>query len=66
MRAAVAHRHAEALRRAEDDIRTLFARRRQQYQCHKISGDADNDFAGFEFGHQRAVVMHFAGGAHLL
>jgi hypothetical protein len=66
VRAAVAHRHAEALGGAEDDIRALFARRGQQNQRHKIGGDADNHFARFQLGDQFAVVVNFAGGAHLL
>ena len=66
VRSAVAHRHAETLGRAEYNIRTLFARSRQQHQRHKISGNADHHFAGFQLGNQCAVIMHFAGGTHLL
>ncbi len=64
MRAAVAHRHAEALGGTEDDIRALLARRRQQHQRHKVGSDADNHFARFQLGDQFAVIVDFAGGAH--
>ena len=66
VRAAVAHRHAEALGGAEDDIRALLARRRQQHQRHKVGSDADYHFARFQLGDQFAVIVDFAGGAHLL
>ncbi len=66
VRAAVAHRYAKALGRAEDDVRALFARRRKQHQRHKIGRHADHDFARFQLGNQCAVVVHFTGGAHLL
>ena len=66
VRAAVAHRYAEALRRAENDIRALFARCSQQYQRHKVGSDADHYFTGFQLSHQGAVVVHFTGGANLL
>lgn len=66
MRAAVAHRHAEALGGTENDIRALLARRRQQHQRHKVGGDTDNHFARFQLGDQFAVIVDFAGGAHLL
>ena len=66
VRAAVAHRHAEALGGTENDIRALLARRRQQHQRHKVGGDADNHFARFQLGDQFAVIVDFAGGAHLL
>ena len=41
MRAAVAHRHAEALRRADGDIRAHRPRRAQQHQGEKIGADRD-------------------------
>ena len=66
MRAAVAHWHAEALGGTENDIRALLARRRQQHQRHKVGSDADNHFARFQLGDQFAVIVDFAGGAHLL
>ena len=45
MRAAVAHRHAETLRGAENNIGTLLARRGQVHQRHQVGGNADHDFA---------------------
>jgi hypothetical protein len=66
VRAAVAHRHAKTLGGAEDDISPLFARCGQQNQRHEVRGDADHDFARFQLGDQLAVIMNFAGGAHLL
>ena len=41
VRSAVAHRHAEALRVADDDIGAPFARRRQQRQCEEIGRHAE-------------------------
>lgn len=66
MRATVPHRYAEALRRAENNVRALFARSRQQHQRHKIGGDADHNFTGFQLSNQCAVVVNFARGAYLL
>lgn len=66
MRATVPHRYAEALRRAENNVRALFTRRGKQHQRHKIGGDADHNFTGFEFANQRAVIVNFARGANLL
>ncbi len=66
VRAAVAHRHAEALGRAEDDIRPLLAWCGQQYQRHKVCRYAHHNLACFQLAYQRAVVMHFTGSAYLL
>ncbi len=66
MRAAIAHRHAETLSGAEDNIGALLARRRQQHQRHKVGGDADNHFARFQLGDQFTVIVDFTGGANLL
>ncbi|MNU77099.1 hypothetical protein D3C71_666660 [compost metagenome] len=66
VRAAVAHRHAKALRRAEDNVRALFAWSGEQHQRHEISGDADHNFAGFQFSDQAGVIMDFTGGTDLL
>ncbi len=66
VRAAVAHRHTEALRGAEHHVGALLARRGQQHQGHDVGGHAGDDFARFQFGQQRAVVVQFAGGTHLL
>ncbi len=33
---------------------------------HKIGGDADHSFTGFQLSNQCAVVVNFARGAHLL
>ena len=63
---AVTHRYAETLCGAEDHVRALLARCSQQHQRHNVGGNAGNDLARFEFGKQRAVVVHFAGGANLL
>ena len=45
VRAAVAHRHAEALRRADDDVGAPFAGRRQQREREQVGGD-DDEAAG--------------------
>ena len=41
VRAAVAERHAEALRVAEHDVGAHLARRRQQRQAQQIGADGD-------------------------
>ena len=41
VRSAVAHRHAEALRVADDDVGTPFAGRRQQRQCEQVGRHAE-------------------------
>ena len=41
VRAAIADRHAEALRRADDDVGAPFARRRQQREREEVGGDDD-------------------------
>ena len=41
VRAAVAHRHAEALRRADHRVGAPFARRREQRQREQVGGDDD-------------------------
>lgn len=66
MWATVTHRYAEALRRAENDIRALFARCGQQNQRHKIGSDADHNFTGFQLSNQFAVIVHFTSGTNLL
>ena len=66
MRAAVAHRYAEALGGAKHNVRALLARSRQQNQRHKIGCDADNHFARFQISNQFAVIMNLAGRPYLL
>ena len=41
VRAAVAHRHAEALRVADDDVRTELGRRAQERQREQVTRDRD-------------------------
>jgi hypothetical protein len=66
VRAAVAHRYAEALGGAKHNVRALLARGSQQNQRHKIGRDADNHFARFQVSDQFAVIVNLAGGAYLL
>ena len=66
VRAAVAHRYAEALGGAKHNVRALLAGGSQQNQGHKIGRDADNHFARFQVSYQFAVIVNLAGGAYLL
>ena len=45
MRAAIAHGHAEALRRADGDVGAEFSRRREERQRQEVGGD-DGERAG--------------------
>ena len=67
VRAAEAHRHAEALRRADHDVGAQLAGRGQQHQRQQVGGDdgqrAEAACAAVDLG---AVVAHRAGGAGIL
>lgn len=60
MRTAIANRNAEALRRADGDIGTHFARRFQERQRQDIGGD-NSDGAGLvQAGDQAGEITHMA------
>ncbi len=60
MRSAVAHRHAEALGRADDDVGTPFAGRREQRQRQNIGGDDDEPAACVHRVDERTQVADVA------
>ena len=66
VRAAVAHRHAEALRRTQHHVRAPFARRREQHQAQDVGGDRDGHAVGLGALHEIGVVMHGAVGGRVL
>ena len=66
VRPTVAERHAEALRRAEGDIRTEFARRHEQAQGEKIAGHRDHHAARARGRDRGAQVADLAARAGVL
>ncbi len=66
VRAAVAHRHAEALRRADDDVGAPLAGRHEQRKREEIGGDDDVRTLRMHRGDERAVVTDVAPGARVL
>jgi hypothetical protein len=66
MRAAVAHRHAEALSRTEHHIRAEFARWRQQQQAEQIGCDTGQRLLGMQRLDRRAQVADLAVGVGVL
>jgi len=60
MRAAEAHRHAEALRRTERDVGAHGAGALEQHQGHQIAGDRDHGALGLEFGDRGREVDDLA------
>ncbi len=66
MRAAEAHRHAEALRRTHHDVGAHLARRRQQRQRQRIGADDDQRVCFVRGADLRRQFAHRAGGAGIL
>ena len=66
VRAAVAQRHAEALRAAEGDVRAEFARRSQQRQAEQIRRDGHQRARGMGLLDEAGVVEDFAVGVRVL
>ncbi|MNM74037.1 hypothetical protein D3C81_857860 [compost metagenome] len=66
VRAAVAHRHAEALGAAEHHVGAEFARRGEQQQAEQVGGDAGDGLLGMQVGDQAAQVADFAAGVRVL
>ncbi len=64
--AAVEEGDAEALRRADRDVRTELARRRQQRQREQVGGHGDQGAALVRRGDERPQVPHHARGPRLL
>ena len=60
VRAAVAHRHTEALRGTDDHIRTPLPRRGDQHQGEEIGGHRDERALRVEMLDQRSVIVHHA------
>ena len=60
MRSAAAHRHAETLRRSDDDVGAPFARWRQQREREEIGGDDDVSAGRMHGRRERAIVAHVA------
>ena len=58
VRTAVAHRHAEALRRADDGVGAPLAGRLQQRQREEIGGDHDVAARSVDGRHHRRVIAH--------
>jgi hypothetical protein len=56
VRAAEAHRHAEALRRAERDVGAHGAGALEQHQRQQVAGDRDHGALGLELGDRRREV----------
>ena len=63
VRPAVAERHAEALRRADGDVRSELARRREQAEREQIGGNDHAHVRGVGAFAQGAVVRDAAAGA---
>ena len=66
MGAAVAHRHAKALGRAQHHIGTQLAGRCQHYQAEQVGGHAGQGLLAVQLVDQRAQVAHFAVGVGVL
>ena len=66
MRSAEPDRHAEALRRADDDISAPFARRGEQRQREQIGGHDEMAATRLDGGSERAIIADIAVGARVL
>ena len=66
VRAAVAHRHAEALCGTQHHVRAPFARRREQHQAQDVGRDRDGHAVFLGALHEIGVVMHRAVGGRVL
>ena len=66
VRAAVAQRHAEALRGADDDVGAPLPRRDEQHQREQIGGDRHERALRVQVRHQLAVVADRTVGARVL
>ena len=66
VRAAVAHRHAEALRRADGDVGAPFAGRSEQRQREQVGGDDHEPATRVHGGDERRVVADIAVPAGIL
>jgi hypothetical protein len=60
VRTAEAHRHAEALRRAERDVGPHLAGRLEQHQRHQVGGDGDHAALVLHLGDRGGQVGDFA------
>ena len=60
VRAAVAQRHAKALRAADGDVRAKFAGRLEQRQRQQIGGDGDQRAGRVRLFHEAAVIVNRA------
>lgn len=65
-RTAEAHRRAETLRRARDDVGAPFARGLQQRQCEEVRHGRDKRPLGVGLGREGGVVAHGAVGCGVL
>ena len=61
MRAAIPHRHTEALRIAQDDVRTELTGRSQQRQAEQVGRHRHEDAVAFRLGNELAQIVHAAG-----
>ncbi len=66
VRATVAHRHAEALGRAEHHVGAQFARRGQQQKAEQIGGDAGQRLLRMQLLNGRTQVANLAMGIRVL
>ncbi len=66
VRPAVAHGHAEALRRPDDDVGAPLPRRREQHERQEVGGDRDQRALRVQVRHELAVVTDATGGARVL
>ena len=66
MRAAEAHRHAEALRRTERDVGAHGAWALEQHQRHEVAGDRDHGAPGLELGDRCGEVDDLAARVRVL
>ena len=66
VRAAEAHRDAEALAGAEGDVGAHGARRLEEHQRHQVGGDGHGGALGLEAGDEVGEVAHFAVVARVL
>ena len=66
VRAAVAHRHTEALRGAQHDVRPPFARRGEQHQTQNVGCHGDAHALLFGARHKIRIVVYHAVGCRIL
>ena len=65
-RTAVEHRNTEALAATEHNVRTPFARRRQQHKAHQVSCHSHAHILGTRLLYERTIVLDLAVSVRIL